>query len=277
MSDERVSSSEYIHGTDPDEQARLSRLNRLLNAGSLRELHLQGGERILDVGSGLGQLSCAMGRAAGVRVVAVERSVDQIAEAERQAALAGDQQSVEFRQGDALKLPLRADEWGSFDVAHTRFLLEHLRDPLSAVRAMVRAVRPGGRIVLEDDDHDLLRLWPEPPGFRDLWLAYQRSFESLGNDPSIGRKLPFLLVDAGAVPVRNTYIFFGSCTGDPHFTDYVENLIGVSRTARTRIIDGGLLDASAFDEAIAALREWSGDPVAALWYAMSWTEGRRVE
>lgn len=110
-----------------------------------------------------------------------------------------------------------------------------------------------------------------------MWLAYQRSFERLGNDPSIGRKLPSLLVAAGAAPVRNTYIFFGSCAGDPHFTDYVDNLIGVIRTARTRIVDEGLLDVSAFDKAIAAVREWSGDPAAAIWYAMSWAEGRRVE
>ena len=45
-------SSEYIHGTAPAEQARLSVLNDLINVGSLRELHLQGGEHILDVGSG---------------------------------------------------------------------------------------------------------------------------------------------------------------------------------------------------------------------------------
>ena len=31
--------------------------------------------------------------------------------------------------------------------------------------SMIKALRPGGRIVLEDDPHDTLRLWPEPPGF----------------------------------------------------------------------------------------------------------------
>src|SRR5688572_33292952 len=66
--------SSYIHGTAPQEQARLSLLNDLLNARCLRELDLKGGERILDVGSGLGQLSRAMGDVARVRVVAVDRS-----------------------------------------------------------------------------------------------------------------------------------------------------------------------------------------------------------
>ncbi|MGH8865429.1 MAG: methyltransferase domain-containing protein [Blastocatellia bacterium] len=272
----KETSSEYLHGTDPEEQARLSLLNGLLNVGSLRELRLRGGERILDVGSGLGQLSRAMARASGVRVISIERSDEQIAEAERQAAQAGEASLVEFRRGDALRFPLREEEWGTFDVAHTRYLLEHLRDPLAVVRAMVRAVRPGGRIVLEDDDHDLLRLWPEPPGFAALWQAYQRGFEHLGNDPVIGRRLVSLLVEAGADPVRNTFVFFGSCAGEPHFGHYVENLIGVVNGARATVVDAGLLDGASFDAAIAALHEWSRGAAATLWYAVSWAEGRRT-
>lgn len=272
-----TSASDYIHGTAPLEQARLSRLNDLLNVGSLRELNLHGGERILDVGSGTGQLSRAMARVSGVRVVGVERSAEQVAEARRQAVQAGELALTEFRQGDASQLPLGGEEWNSFDVAHARFLLEHLRDPLSAVRAMVRSVRPGGRIVLEDDDHDLLRLGPEPPGFPVLWRAYQRGYEYLGNDPIVGRRLVSLLVDAGAAPVRNTLVFFGSCTGEPQFAVYVDNLVGVIRGARPTIVEAGLLDGEAFDAAISALQEWSRGRAATLWYAVPWAEGRRLD
>ena len=268
-------SSQYLHGTRPDEQRRLSLLNDLLNAGSLREMRLKGAERILDVGSGLGQLSRAMARVAGARVIGVERSAEQIVEAERQAAQAGEAGLVEFRQGDALRLPLRDEEWGTFDIAHTRFLLEHLREPLPVVQAMSRAVRPGGRIILEDDDHDLMRLWPEPPGFTSLWQAYQRGYEYLGNDPQVGRRLVSLLVEAGAEPARNAFVFFGSCAGEAHFQYYVENLIGVINGARATVVDAGLLDAPNFDAAIAALRDWSRGAAATIWYAVAWAEGRR--
>jgi len=250
-------------------------LNDLLNAGSLREMRLQGDEHVLDVGSGLGQLSRAMARSAGARVIGVERSAEQIAEAERQAAQAGEADLVEFRQGDALRLPLRDEEWGTFDLAHTRFLLEHMREPLPVVQAMSRAVRPGGRIILEDDDHELMRLWPESPGFTALWLAYQRSYERLGNDPIVGRRLVSLLVDAGAEPARNSFVFFGSCAGEAHFPYYVENLIGVINGARATVVGAGLLDAASFDAAIAALREWSRGAAATIWYAVAWAEGRR--
>ena len=269
-------SSQYLHGVEPEEQVRLSLLNGLLNAGSLRELNLQGGERILDLGSGLGQLTRAMARTAGVRAVAIERSAGQIVEAGRQAALAGESALVDFRHGDATRPPLRQEEWGAFDLAHTRFLLEHLRDPLPAVKSMVQAVRPGGRIVLEDDDHDLMRLHPEPAGFAALWRAYQRSYEHLGNDPVIGQRLVSLLVEAGASPVRNTFVFFGSCAGDLHFPDYVANLVGVIAGARPVILEAGLLEAASFDRAMGALRDWSHAKAAALWYAVAWAEGRRT-
>ena len=107
---------------------------------------------------------------------------------------------VDFRQGQAEQLPLRENEWGTFDVAHTRFLLEHVPDPAAVVRQMIRAVRPGGRIILQDDAHDTHRLWPEPPGFGRLWSAYLRTYDRLGNDPFVGVRLVSLLVEAGAVP-----------------------------------------------------------------------------
>ena len=269
-----AASDQYLHGTHPEEQRRLSRLNELLNAASLRELSLTGGERVLDVGCGLAQLTRGMGRLSGVPVVGVERDPDQLAEALRQARQADEEALLDLRAGDALSLPLSPREWGSFDVAHTRFLLEHVRDPLGVVWQMVCAVRPGGRVVLEDDAHDTMRLCPEPPGFGPLWTAYLRTYDRLGNDPLVGNRLVSLLWEAGAEPVRNTWIFFGSCAGHPDFPAFVENLIGILEGAREPILTGGLLPAHALDSALAALREWGGRPDAAMWFAMAWAEGR---
>ena len=269
--------SRYLHGTDPPEQARLARLNDLINRASLAELGLRGGERILEVGSGLGQFARAMARGAGGsgRVLGIERSPEQIRGAVRAARAAGEERLVEWRRGDALDLPLRRGEWGSFDVAHARFLLEHVPDPLSVVRAMVRAVRPGGRIILEDDDHDVIRLWPEPAGFTPLWRAYIRSFDRIGNDPAVGRRLVQLLYEAGALPARNTWVFFGSCSGSPDFAAYVENAVGILRGARRTIVDGGLLPAPEFDAAVSAFNSWKKRRDAAFWFAIAWAEGRR--
>jgi len=258
----------YLHGTSAAEQGRLSLLNRLMNDAALRELSLQGGERIVDFGCGLGQLSLEMARAAGMRLVGIEQSAEQLGRAEPHPLL-------DLRQGDVQDPPLRADEWGAFDLAHARFVLEHVRDPLAVVRHMVRAVRKGGRIVLQDDDHDVVRAWPEPPGFAALWRAFQRGYDRLGCDPYIGRRLVALLHEAGAAPVRSTWIFFGACAGEPRWQGFVENIHSQLAGAREAMVKGGLLGAMEIDAALAAFLDWAARPDAAFWYSICWAEGAR--
>jgi SAM-dependent methyltransferase len=264
-----VSESTYIHGTSPEEQRRLSLMNDvLLNPLSLRELALRGDERIIDFGSGLGQFTCAMARAVPRGgVVGIERSDEQRAKAVREA-------NVEYRAGNVLNLDL-GDEWGTFDVAHARFVLEHVPDPLCVVQAMVRAVKPGGRIVLEDDDHGVMRLWPEPPGFVELWNAYIRTYDRIGNDPYVGRRLVQLLHQAGARPVRNTWIWFGGCAGMECFDVLAANMAGVVRTARDAMIGMNLVEHDTFDAVMEHYERWAKRPDAALWFSVAWAEGMR--
>jgi len=227
---------------------------------------------VLDFGSGLGHMAVAFAERVGPqgRVVGIERSPDQIA-----AARAFERPNLEFRIGDATDPPLEEGEWGTFDLVHARFLLEHVPDPLAVVRRMVAAARPGGRVVLADDDHEILRLHPEPPSFPRLWRAYMEAYRRLGNDPIVGRRLVTLLHLAGARPVRTEWLPFGSCAGDPLFAGYAENMIGVIRTGRETMIREGLISGGDFDASIGDLRCWSLLPDAVLWYALNWAEGAR--
>ena len=277
MPEERGGSS-YVHGSAPREQERLDLMNDLLNDTAVREMRLRGGERILDLGCGLGQLTRALARAAGPTgaVLGIERDPEQIAAFEARARRDGEERLVEVREGEALHPPLLDREWGAFDVAHARFLLEHLPDPLAAVRVLARAARPGGRVVLQDEDHDVLRLWPEPPEVTALWRAYMETYERNGNDPSVGRRLVALLHQAGLRPRRCTWIFFGGCAGEARFAPLVENMARILEGAAGAVTRFGILDAQACRRGIAALRAWGRRPDAALWFALAWAEGESV-
>jgi SAM-dependent methyltransferase len=265
----------YLHGAEPSEQDRLARLNVLLNERCLAELGLNASDRVLDVGCGLGQLTRAMARTAS-QVIGFERSREQLTEARRLADGAGETGVVDFRQGDAVAFPLRDDEWETFDVAHARFVVEHVRDPTAVVQQMVNAVKPGGRVVLADDGHDTLRLWPEPAGFDRLWSAYMRTYERVGNDSVIGHRLVALLADAGSEPIRNNWVFFGACAGQKElFSAYVDNLVRILEGVKSEILALGEFDDASFSTRITAVREWAGRRDAAIWYAISWAEGRR--
>jgi len=270
-----MSESQYIHGTSPEEQERLSLLNDLLNASSLRAMRLRPGDRVLDLGSGLGQLTRAMSRQVHPdgMVIGIERDEDQLMEARRRARAAGTGTPVEFRQGEAEKPPLEEVERQGFDVAHARFVLEHLTDPEAAVKAMVEAVRPGGRIIVEDDNHELLRLWPPLPQIDELWQAYIVTWQVLGNDPYIGRRLTTLLSHAGAQPRRSDMLFFGGCAGEASFEAYVANFLGILEGARQAMVEATDWEDESIDAALQAFQEWSRRDDAVLWYATCWAEG----
>lgn len=267
--------SEYIHGSSPEEQRRLSLLNDILNEACLKELDLGPGQKVLDLGSGLGQFTRLMARTVGLAgtVIGIERDQGQISQAKQLADDAGEATLVEFRQGDATGLPLLDSEWGTFDVAHARFLLEHVPDPELVIAQMVRSVRPGGKVVVSDDDHGDFRPWPEPRGFAPLWRAYVGTFERLGSDPYVGRRLVFLLREAGLVSVRNSCVFFGGCAGDDRFQATADNLIAAMAGAKEVMLSHGLLDEETFGLGLDGLRQWKSDPSAALWYAVCCAEG----
>jgi SAM-dependent methyltransferase len=258
-------------------------LNGILNPAYVEVVKPRPGDRILDLGSGLGQFTAAMAERAAARtgarrrgeVIGIERNPRQLAAARRLRRRSKGRGSVDLRKGDVteLELALAPEEWGSFDLVHTRFLLEHLPDPARVVRTMARAAKPGGRVFISDDDHDIFRLTPEPEGFRTLWKAYVRSYEMLGNDPYVGRKLVALLKDAGLTRVRNGGMFFGGCSGDAHFTDIADNLVGILDGAGETILRQRLIGKRDFSRAMTALRAWSRHDAAAQWYMLSWAEG----
>lgn len=268
---------DYIHGFSDTEMRRLTRMQDILNQAELAALDLTGVARVLDVGCGLGQMTRTLARAIGPGgvVVGVERDARQLAEATRQAQQAGEARLAEFRQGEATALPLGSGERGHFDLAHARFLLEHVPDPLAVVTEMVSAVRPGGRVVLLDDDHELLRLWPECVEADRVWTVYWQHYRARGLDPLIGRRMPDLLRRAGARPTRVTTVFYGATQGLPLFDPVVDNLVGVLMSAAAELDGAGLVRRAEMDAAIAALTDWRRASAATVWYSLPLAVGVR--
>ena len=104
------------------------------------------------------------GRAGG-RVIGIERDAGQLEEARRQAACGrrkrpGRAQARRRLRSSPSGLKNGVPSTWSTPATCSSTLLTRWR---SSARWLV-PLRPGGRIVLADDDHDILRLWPEPPG-----------------------------------------------------------------------------------------------------------------
>ncbi len=245
-----------------------SLLGGLLDPDCLVALRLESHESVLDVGCGHGEFTGQL-LARARTVVAVDRDATALERARARTP------GGEFRLGDATELPLHRGEWGTFDVVHARYLLESVREQALVVAQLVRAARPGGRIVIADDDHEALCFWPPCPAVHALWTAYLRAFDAAGNDSIAGRKLIALLAGGGATPVRNRSISFDTCAGEPFFAAAVGRLRQVFLDWREGILAtlGG--DAPAFDATLAEFAVWSERPDATIWYLLRWAEGRR--
>ncbi|MBA8950980.1 methyltransferase domain-containing protein [Actinomadura namibiensis] len=161
--------------------------------------HLRPGLSVLDVGCGPGTITTGLAErvAPGGRVVGVDPAASVVAEAAREAAgrgLAG----VTFATGDVHALDFPDD---AFDVVHAHQVLQHLPDPVAALREMRRVCKPGGVVAARDADFGGMIWYPDPPGM-DRWRpVYQAVARGNGGEPDAGRRLPSWARRAGFTDV----------------------------------------------------------------------------
>jgi 2-polyprenyl-3-methyl-5-hydroxy-6-metoxy-1,4-benzoquinol methylase len=159
--------------------------------------HLRPGLDLLDVGCGPGTITVDLAaRVAPGRTLGIDVSADPLEEARAAAARAGS--AVTFEVGDVYALDLPD---GSFDVVHAHQVLQHLTDPVAALREMARVCRPGGVIAVRDVDYAATTWFPADDGL-DRWLRlYHQVARRNGAEPDAGRRL---LSWAHAAGLRDT-------------------------------------------------------------------------
>jgi SAM-dependent methyltransferase len=162
-------------------------------------LGLAHGERLLDVGCGLGEAAIALAQdlGEGGEVVGIDASERMLRVARANAGAA--RCPVRFTLGDACALDEPDD---SFDAARSERTLQWLADPAAAVAEMVRVVRPGGRVSLIDTDWSTFAI---DVGDDALSLLVHDVVRTERRRPSnVGRRLPGLVGTAGCAPLATT-------------------------------------------------------------------------
>lgn len=102
---------------------------------------------------------------------------------------------------------------GPFDVVHARLVLVHLPDRDRVLSSLVAALRPGGRLLLEEADPALQPLvcpdesGPEQELANRLKTGFRTLMAGPGVDLAYGRTLPRRLRDAGLVDVAADAFF----------------------------------------------------------------------
>lgn len=195
----------YPFGAFKDNSGELERLIRQakLAVGLERkmwaQLGLTSGMTALDLGSGPGVIACELARAvAPGKAVGVDVN-EQFVDLARQVQSREGVTNIRFEQGNAYALPF-ADN--TFDFIYSRFLFQHLSEPVRALREALRVLKPGGSLSVADVDDGWLMLHPEPPTFQSFVTRAQEAQARLGGDRRIGRKLAGYFSEAGFKEVR---------------------------------------------------------------------------
>ena len=170
-----------------------------LRAWEREHLRLVEGQRLLDVGCGLGEAALALADDLGDtgEIVGVDVSAEMLRVARANADAA--RCRVRFAVGDACALN---EPNGCFDAVRAERTLQWIAQPLVAVAEMARVVRPGGRISLIDTDWSTLAI---EVGDNELASRVRRAMRVERNRPSnIGSRLPELARAAGLTPLATT-------------------------------------------------------------------------
>lgn len=189
----------YLHGTSAREQQRLVEQAEQLRDLLAGNLELDAGDRLLEIGCGVGAVLGQIGLAhPEVRLRGIDISSDQIATARRHLADLG-LRDVELVVGDGAELP-----WPDRHVDRVRlvWVVEHLADPLLVLREARRVLRRGGTIHLTETDYASLRVSPPDRAIDTFLAAFVAHFNRHG-DAHAGPRLGPLLEQAGFTAVDN--------------------------------------------------------------------------
>ncbi|MEU3632733.1 methyltransferase domain-containing protein [Streptomyces fradiae] len=147
---------------------------------------LRPGLDLLDVGCGPGTITADLAaRVAPGRVTGVDTSAEVL---ERARAVAAERRvgNAVFAVADVRALGFPDD---SFDVVHAHQVLQHVGDPVGALREMRRVCRPGGLVAVRESDFAAFAWYPRVPALAEWLELYRRVARANGGEPDAGRRL----------------------------------------------------------------------------------------
>jgi SAM-dependent methyltransferase len=138
----------YGYWPTPEDNSTLHQAMDNLTEVMIERIRVTAGQRVLDVGCGLGGPAIRLARTTGAEVVGIGTSPIMIEEANARVRAEGLSEQVRFEVADAMdELPFPAR---SFDAAWAIESFVHMSNRGAALRQIGRALRPGGWLALTD-------------------------------------------------------------------------------------------------------------------------------
>lgn len=246
---------EYVHGYTPEHRAFLSSRTATREAAFLLPF-LKPGMRLLDCGCGMGALTTSLAEwLAPGEVIGFDREQSQIDAARAWAAEKG-VRNVRFQTGNIYEIPFPD---ASFDAVFAYTVLEHVREPLRAIREMRRVLKPDGVVGLCDPDYEAQLQAPSLPGLQELMKLMSRFSEEHAS-PYYARHQRQYLLEAGFARTEGFVVGVGG--GNSQMTPSMFRMIikPTFDAIRPWVLENGLATEPHLDEILAEAEAWSHRP-----------------
>ena len=241
--------NDYVHGYDPRESIRLqdqaSTLTTLLHA----DTQYASGTLVLEAGCGVGAQTITLAcKSPQATFACVDISLSSTASAKKSSNDAG-LTNVCFLQGDIFQLPFAAE---TFDHLFICFVLEHLPNPIAALKALKHLLKKDGSLTVIEGDHGSAYFYPDSRWARQAIQCQVELQRRAGGNALIGRQLYPLLKESGFHSIRVSPRMVYADASRPALVDgftkktFTAMIEGVKDSA----IDTGLSQKADFDRGI---------------------------
>ena len=204
----------YVLGHSERELERLrtqARLIEPITRGFLLEAGIAPGMRVLDFGSGAGDVAFLAADIVGPEgeVTGIDRVATAVAAANAAARTRG-LKNVSFREGDVARVTFERP----FDAVIGRYVLLYQADASATLRALCRHLRPGAVVAFHEPDWRAARSSPRAPTYDNCWNWLQERFRRAGTDGNMADRLYGIFARAGLTPTMRmqTFIAGGAAT-----------------------------------------------------------------
>jgi phospholipid N-methyltransferase len=244
-----MESAKYVHGYSNREASRLNdqadTLDNIIHNDSIFSKN----SLVLEAGCGVGaQTKIIASKNPDSDFISIDLSEDSIKEA-KQLIKSLDIKNVEIRQADIYKLPFK-DE--TFDNVIICFVLEHLHNPILALKELKRVLKKGGTMIAIEGDHGSTFFYPDSKYAHSAIDCQIQLQKQSGGNSNIGRELYplFKAIELSDISVSPRMVYV-----DASKPQLVEGFIKNTFTAMIegigeKAIQQGIIDSKTFENGI---------------------------
>ncbi len=239
----------YVHGYSKEESARLVDQANILADILHNNTTYPEGSKVLEVGCGVGAQTIILAKNnPDSKITSIdisETSINMAKSLLKKEFIS----NVEFQVTDLFNLPFEKE---TYDHIFVCFVLEHLEDPINALKSLKRVLKKDGSITVIEGDHGSCYFYPESKEAIKTWECLIECQKALNCNPMIGREIYPLLKNSGFKHIQVSPKIVYVDSSNPKLVEGFnkKTIIAMVEGVKDQVIDSGMISIGSWEKGI---------------------------